>query len=78
MVDGVLKALEDERLERRRNSRRSSRVGGKAYSVGAKKRYNDLNASIDEYDTKIELKRRELRKKEVLKRAEEGQGSRRR
>lgn len=75
MVSGVVKALEDERLERQQQLETlEAEWEGKAYSDDAKKRYNALNAEIDEFDVKIELARRDARKKEILARAETGMG----
>ena len=75
MVSGVVKALEAERDERVAELMAlEDEHKGEKLTPEAKKRSNDLNASIDEYETRIELARRDERKKELLERAKNGQG----
>src|SRR5262245_59459909 len=75
MVAGVIKALEDERADRvAQLETLDSEWEGKQFSDDAKLRYNELNASINEFDVKIQLAKRELRRAEITKQAENGHG----
>lgn len=70
MASGVVKALEAERDDRIvQLDTLEEEWAGKKFSDEAKKRSNDLNASIEEFETKIELAKRDDRKKELKARA---------
>lgn len=75
-VSGVVKALQDSRQNvADQIDTLSKEWEGKQFDEAAKKRYNDLNAMIDEYDARIELQLRDERKAEIKRTAEKNLGS---
>ena len=73
MVSGVIEALEGERAEQVAALETLEKEwADKRMSADAKHRANKLNEAIEEFDTKIELTRRDLRMKEIKERAEAG------
>ena len=72
MASGVVTALEAERDERKVQLKTlQEEWAGKQFSTEAKQRYNDINRSIDEFDAKIELAKRDERMQELEERSKD-------
>ena len=72
MASGVVSALVAEREEREKELRTlQDEWNGKPFSPEARQRYNDINRSIDEFEQKIELQRRDERMAELTDKAKD-------